>query len=328
MAAVAGFLLTAIPNWTGRLPISGAPLAALAGLWLLGRIACLISQLMPAWLAMACDLAFPVALVGAAAREIIAGKNWRNLVMLVPVSFLGLANLMIHLESLEVDVPADLGWRLALVAVIFLISVIGGRIIPSFTRNWLVKQSARTLPAPAGWPDRLALIILHAGLFGWAAIPWSRIVASVILVGAALNLWRLYRWRGVATSKEPLLAILHIGYAWMVAGAALLSLSILTNRVPQSAAIHTLTVGAAGTMIVAVMTRATRGHTGHPLTADRLTNLTYVLVGLASIVRVAATFGTSWTTAFLWAAALFWTAAFVTFALAYGPMLLLRKTRP
>ncbi|HKU54301.1 MAG TPA: NnrS family protein [Rhizomicrobium sp.] len=328
MAAVAGFLLTAIPNWTGRLPISGMPLAGLAGLWLLGRIACLTSLMMPAWLAIACDLAFPVALAGVVAREIIAGKNWRNLVMLVPVTVLGTANLLMHLEAPDVGIPAGLGWRLGLVAIIFLVTVIGGRIVPSFTRNWLVKQAAKSLPAPSGWPDRAALGFLHAGLFGWAAFPNSSIVAILILGGAGLNLWRLYRWRGLATGREPLLVILHIGYAWVIAGAALLGLSLLTSRIPQSAAIHALTVGASGTMILAVMTRATRGHTGRPLAADRLTSLIYVQVGLAAVARVAAAFSSDWTTLLLLAAAALWCTAFITFVIAYGPMLTLPRRGP
>ena len=328
MAAVAGFLLTAIPNWTGRLPISGAPLAGLAGLWLLGRIACLTSLMMPAWLAIACDLAFPVALAGVVAREIIAGKNWRNLVMLVPVTVLGTANLLMHLEASDVGVPAGLGWRLGLVAIVFLVTVIGGRIVPSFTRNWLVKQAAKSLPSPSGWPDRAALGVLHAGLFGWAALPDSSLVAILILAGAGLNLWRLYRWRGLATGREPLLVILHIGYAWVIAGAALLGLSLLTSRVPESAAIHALTVGASGTMILAVMTRATRGHTGRPLTADRPTSLIYAQVGLAAVARVAAAFSSEWTTLLLVAAAVLWCTAFITFAIAYGPMLTMPKHGP
>ena len=135
MAAVAGFLLTAIPNWTGRLPVRGYPLAALACLWLVGRIACLISADLPAWLALLADLAFPVALLAVAAREIITGRNWRNLPMTAPLALFIVADLLMHLESLGFAVPAGLGWRLAVGAPILLISVIGGRIIPSFTRN-------------------------------------------------------------------------------------------------------------------------------------------------------------------------------------------------
>src|SRR5665213_499244 len=140
MAAIAGFLLTAIPNWTGRLPVSGGPLALLAALWLLGRIACLVSALVPVWIATAADLTFPVALVGVVLREIIAGRNWRNLAVVAPVSVLGIANLLMHLEANGVAVPSGLGWRLGLAAVIVLISVMAGRIVPSFTRNWLAKR--------------------------------------------------------------------------------------------------------------------------------------------------------------------------------------------
>ena len=114
MAAIAGFLLTAIPNWTRRLPINGVPLALLVGLWLLGRLVCLVSAFVPFWLSSSVDLSFPVVLVAVAAREIIAGRNWRNLPMVVPVTVLGIANLLMHLETEGFAVPAGLGWRLGL----------------------------------------------------------------------------------------------------------------------------------------------------------------------------------------------------------------------
>src|ERR1019366_6703663 len=164
MAAVAGFLLTAIPNWTKRLPVSGLPLAALAGLWLLGRFACLISALTPASLAIAADLSFPFVLVAAAAREIIAGRNWRNLPMIVPVAVLCAANLLMHLEAVGMAVSAGFGWRLGLAATIVLISGVAGRIVPSFTRNWLAKRQSARLPASHDSIDRGAIGLLHAGL--------------------------------------------------------------------------------------------------------------------------------------------------------------------
>jgi uncharacterized protein involved in response to NO len=114
MAAVAGFLLTAIPNWTGRLPVRGRPLALLASLWLLGRVACLISADLPAWLAVTTDLSFPVVLFAAAAREIAVGRNWRNLPTIAPLAVFIIANLLMHLESLDMPVPRGLGWRLGL----------------------------------------------------------------------------------------------------------------------------------------------------------------------------------------------------------------------
>jgi len=133
MAAVAGFLLAAIPNWTGRRPLSGAPLTLLAGLWLLGRISCLISALLPPWLAIVADLSFPLVLAGVATREIAAGRNHRNLPLIAAVTVLTIANLLMHLEAIDVPMSGGLGWRLGLAAVIVLISVIGGRIVPVFT---------------------------------------------------------------------------------------------------------------------------------------------------------------------------------------------------
>jgi uncharacterized protein involved in response to NO len=322
MATIAGFLLTAIPNWTRRLPISGLPLALLVSLWLLGRLIGLVSSLVPFWLAAAADLSFPVVLVGVAAREIVAGRNWRNLPMVMPVALLGVANLLMHLETDGFAVPFGLGWRLGLAAVIILISVVAGRIIPSFTRNWLAKRGASNLPSVFGIIDRVALGILHLGLLGWAFDLAPRYVGALLLLGAALNLWRLLRWRGSATGAEPLLLILHIGYGWLVIGAALLGLTTVGVDVPLSASIHTLTVGAVGTMILAVMTRTTLGHTGRSLSANRTTELIYVLVGLAAAVRLAAAFNADWSMPLLIAAACFWIGGFGLFLVSYGPFLL------
>lgn len=323
MATVAGFLLTAIPNWTGRPPVSGTPLALLAGLWLLGRIACLASALTSPWLAIAADLSFPAVLVGVVACEIIAGHNWRNLPMIAPVSILGIANLLMHLEANGVAVPSGLGWRLGLSATIVLISVVAGRIVPSFTRNWLMKRQDSSLPAAHGWVDRAALGTLHTGLFAWVFYPAVRTLGVLLLLGAALNLWRLLRWRGAATVCEPLLLILHIGYAWVVLGAALLGLAVVDGDFPQSAAIHALTAGAIGTMTLAVMTRATRGHTGRVLSADPSTTIIYLVVNIAALIRVVAAFGGTQTMSLLVASAILWIAAFVLFAVCYGPMVLL-----
>ncbi|MGA8816974.1 MAG: NnrS family protein [Xanthobacteraceae bacterium] len=328
MATIAGFLLTAVPNWTQRLPVSGSPLALLAGLWLLGRIACLFSALVPAWIATAADLAFPVVLVGVVVREIVAGRNWRNLAVVAPVSVLGVANLLMHLEANGVAAPSGLGWRLGLAAVIALISVMAGRIVPSFTRNWLAKRPGSNLPATSGRIDLAALVILQAGLVGWAFLPAFRPIGLLLLLGAAVNLWRLSRWRGIATAAEPLLLVLHVGYAWLVLGVALLGLAALGADVPLSAAIHALTVGAIGIMTLAVMTRATRGHTGRSLSADRITVLIYGLVTLAAITRIAAAFSAIWTTPLLIIAACLWISTFAGFVFAYGSMLILpRRSR-
>jgi len=225
-------------------------LIALVALWLLGRVVCLISAMLPLWLVAVVDLAFPIALCTVAAREIIAARNWRNLMMPLPIGALTIANLLMYLELARFNVPAGLGWRLAIAAIIALISAVGGRIIPAFTRNWLVMRQITPLPAAHARLDSAALAILHTGLLGWAFFPDSRLVGAVLLLGAATNLWRLARWRGTATLREPLLAILHVGYAWVAIGAALLAGSLLTTAIPEPAAIHALTAGAIGTMVL------------------------------------------------------------------------------
>ena len=322
MAAVGGFLLTAIANWTKRLPVSGYPLALLTGLWVLGRLVCLISADLPAWLAIGGDLSFPVALLAVAAREIIAGRNWRNLLMTVPLAVFVIADLLMHLESLGFAVPNGLGWRLGLAAPIMLISVIGGRISPTFTRNWLFKRHRTRLPAPPGATDLAAVGVLNVGLILWAMVPDLRLAGVILVIAAVLNAWRLARWAGGATLAEPLLFILHIGYGWVVMGAALLGLSLLDVGVPVASAIHALTAGAIGVMILAVMPRVTLGHTGREPTANRSTVVIFILINAAAIMRVAASWNMGGMTILLVLSGICWIAAFGLFEIVYGPMLL------
>ncbi|MEO8811822.1 MAG: NnrS family protein [Caulobacteraceae bacterium] len=319
-AAIAGFMLTAIPNWTGRPPIRGVRLIGLVALWLLGRIVCLVSATLPLWLSAAADLAFPVALCVVAAREIVVARNWRNLMMPLPIGMLAVANLLMYLELAHRDVPAGLGWRLAIAAIIALVSSIGGRIIPAFTRTWLVKRQTSPLPAVHGRIDSVALAVLHTGLLGWAFFPRSPLAGVLLLLGAALSLWRMARWRGLATVREPLLAILHVGYAWMAVGAALLGGSLLSSAIPEPAAIHALTVGAIGTMVLAVMTRVARGHTGRPLEADYVTILIYGAITLAAVTRVVAEVAKASSAALLGISAVLWMTSFLLFAGRYFPM--------
>jgi uncharacterized protein involved in response to NO len=325
MAAVAGFLLTAIPNWTGRLPVRGYRLAVLAGLWLLGRLACLISADLPAWLGVLADLIFPTALLAVAAREIIAGRNWRNLPMTAPLTLFIIADLLMHFESLGFAVPVGLGWRLAVGAPLVLISVIGGRIIPSFTRNWLFKRKSPHLPSPQDRLDTAAVALLAAALVLWAFLPDHRVTGAFLIAAALLNAVRLSRWTGFATWGEKLLVILHVGYAWLVIGIALLGLSIFNIGVPAASAIHALTAGATAVMILAVMPRVTLGHTGRELTANRATVAVFVLINAAAIFRLCASWHTEFMTILLIVAGACWIAAFGLFELVYGPMLLTRR---
>jgi uncharacterized protein involved in response to NO len=325
MAAVAGFLLTAIPNWTGRLPVRGYRLALLASLWVLGRLACLISANLPAWLAVLADLAFPTALLTVAAREIITGRNWRNLPMTAPLALFIIADLLMHCEALGFAVPAGLGWRLAVAAPLLLIAVIGGRIIPSFTHNWLFRRKSSRLPVSPNRFDTGAVAVLAAALLLWAAIPAHPLTGATLIIAGLVHALRLRRWRGLAAWPEKLLFILHVGYGWLVVGLLLLGLSIFDIGVPAPSAIHALTAGAIATMIVAVMPRVTRGHTGRALTADRATSLVFLLITAAALARVCASWHPEFMTLLLLISGACWIAAFGLFELVYAPMLLRRQ---
>jgi uncharacterized protein involved in response to NO len=213
-----------------------------------------------------------------------------------------------------------LGWRLGIVAISILISAVGGRIVPVFTRNWLVSRG-ESGPPPAGLVDHLAMGSLHIGLLLWAFLPDSKLSGAILLFSIIPNAARLLRWSGIRTAREPLLLILHVGYGWLVLGVALLGLSVLGVTVPLTAAIHSLTAGAIGTMVLAVMTRATRGHTGRPLSADWPTGLIYLAITAAAITRLVAGFGIA-QNMFLVLSAMLWAIAFLLFAAIYGRMLL------
>ncbi|HEX5458521.1 MAG TPA: NnrS family protein [Steroidobacteraceae bacterium] len=324
LATVAGFLLTAIPEWTGRQPVTGTLLGVLCGLWLLGRVGALFGAFVPVWMAIAADIAFPAALAVVVAREIFASGQRAGRMMVVPVAVLMLAQLLMDLGG-EAGNGGGLdayGWRLGLAAILIQISVIGGRIVPAFTRNWLVRRGEEPVPPAANTIDRAALAVLHTALLTWVFFPQARLTGVALFAGATVNLWRLWRWRGATTRAEPLLFVLHVGYAWLVLGVAALGFATWDASFPLSAAIHALTVGAIGTMILAVMTRATRGHTGRVLTADRSTTLIYFLVVLAAAVRIVAAFAAQEQVDWLLAAGALWIGAFGLFALRYAPLLL------
>lgn len=328
LAAVAGFLLTAIASWTGRRPVSGRPLALLLMLWALGRLACLVSAQLPLWFTAVADLSFPVALLAVVAREIVGGRNWRNLPIMAPIAVFITADLLMHLEVADVALPGGLGWRLGLVAALQLISVVGGRIIPSFTRNWLVERGHTRLPAPHGPVDAMAIGALHAALLLWAIVPGLRAGGLILILAAAINVWRLSRWVGRATVNEPLLFILHVGYAWMAIGVALLGFSVAGVSIPIASALHALAVGAIGIMLLAVMTRVSLGHTGRTLSANRPSIVIFLLINAAALVRVAASWSATGTTTFILVSGLCWIAAFGLFEVQYGPVLMAPRITP
>ncbi|MBL8659533.1 MAG: NnrS family protein [Rhodospirillales bacterium] len=325
-AAITGFLLTAIPNWTGRMPLQGWPLLGLVSLWLAGRIVVAVSASIGAAPAAVIDLVFYAAVLAVVVREVIAGKNWRNLIMVAAVATFLAANALMHAEAMGLAETAQLGWRLGVSVAVMLIALIGGRIIPSFTRNWLAKREAPRLPAPFRGIDRATLIVTLVALIAWTLSPESPVTAVLASVAAIANLVRLARWEGHATWAEPLVLILHLGYAWIWIGFALLAAGIFSPAVPPIVAVHAFSAGAMATMIMAVMTRATLGHTGRTLHAGAATSILYVLVTAAAILRVAASLLPAFYHPLLMTSGLAWLAAFLGYAAVYGPMLL--RPRP
>jgi uncharacterized protein involved in response to NO len=319
-AVMTGFLLTAIPNWTGRLPLQGGPLAALVALWIVGRIAVCLSQPVGALVAGVIDCSFLLFVAAAAAREVVAGRNWRNLppVALVLIFFAG--NVVFHVED-RLSGIAAFGTRIGIAAAIALISLIGGRVIPSFTHNWLTRENPGRLPAPFGQFDVAVLAVSVAALVVWIALPSWPGTAALLLVAGIGQAVRLLRWSGDRTLRDALVFVLHVGYAFVPAGFVIVAGAIVLPRaIALSAGLHAWTVGAVGTMTLAIMTRASLGHTGRALAAGRLTQAIYVLVVAAAVLRIAAAFAPA-TTALLHTAAAAWIAAFWLFAVGYGPAL-------
>jgi uncharacterized protein involved in response to NO len=324
-AIVTGFLFTAIPNWTGRLPLRGPPLATLVALWIAGRLAVTFSAHLGWWPAMLIDSGFLLLVAAASAREIAAGRNWKNLSVVALVTLLFAGNLAFHLEA-HFRGAADLGIRVGVAVIVLLISLIGGRIIPSFTRNWLVKENPGRLPVPFARFDMVVVALGALALAGWIFLPDSRMVGAALIIAGGLHLVRLSRWAGDRTWRERLLIILHVGYFFVPLGFLLNAGAAFGLPLP-SAGIHAWMVGAAGIMTLAVMTRASLGHTGHALTASAGTQAIYAAIIVAAVARICAVVHAEQSDLLLHVAATAWAIAFLGFALAYGPLLLRRDPR-
>jgi uncharacterized protein involved in response to NO len=321
-ASIAGFLLTAIPNWTGRLPVNGWPLAGLAFLWLAGRVAILLSAKIGATIAAAVDVSFLLTLGAVAGREIIAGKNWRNLRVLIVLSVLTVGNVTFHLEVLIYG-AANYGIRISIAAVIGLVMLVGGRIVPSFTNNWLTRNNPGRLPVSFSRFDMAAVGASALAMLMWIVVPMHIVTGTMMLGAGILQLGRLVRWAGYRTVADRLVLVLHLGYLFVPAGFLLLGAAAFTTQVPASAGVHAWTAGAIGLMTLAVMTRATLGHTGQPLRAGWFTQVIYALVLVAAVLRIVAAFNGS--VELLECAGIAWLAGFGCFVLVYGPLLLLRS---
>jgi uncharacterized protein involved in response to NO len=319
-AAIGGFLLTAVPNWTGTRGYAGWPLAALAAAWLLGRAAPFLpAGVSPWWVALADLLYLPgVALLLAPALFRTANRNRPMLLVLALLTF---CNATFHCYAARGNPQAALDWvHGALNLVVLLTAVIGGRIVPAFTNSGLRGRGVTVRPSlPALEWTTLAATALIVPVDLWFR---GSIAAGVLAAVAGIaHLVRWVRWSPWRTAGVPLVWILHVGYAWIPAGLLLKALSILGGAPFAAFWLHALTAGALATMIMGVMTRASLGHTGRELRIGRPVVACYLLLAAAGVVRV---FGPATGVDYrlvIEAAALLWAAAFAGFVLVYAPIL-------
>ena len=318
-AALGGFLLTAVANWTGRPPVCGWPLGALALIWLGGRIAVWWGGSIGALATAVIDLAYLGALSVLVGNEIVAGRNWRNLPVLAGLALMLAANALFHLYTAGVADVRETGIRLSIAAMSLLLAFIGGRIVPNFTRNWFAPRAGPQIAQPMARFDQVTLAVTALALAAWVGSAPVLLSGTALSLAGALNCARLARWHGWSTTAEPLITVLHVGYLWLALGLGLLGISLLGDRVAQPLALHVLTLGAMGTMTLAVMSRAILGHTGRELHAGPWLVAIYALATLAVLTRAA--FEMAPTTSLLWATAATWSLAFVLFTGYFTPML-------
>ena len=320
-AAITGFILTAIPNWTGRLPIKNKPLGFLVFLWIVGRIGFLTITIFDVKVTALMDLPFLIVLVLVILREIVSGKNWRNLPVIILISLFTLGNILVHLQLLDVIESAELGIRISIFVLSILLALIGGRIVPSFTRNWLSQNQVNRFPSGAGIFDKVCLVSLVVFVIAQIITPYHQLTSLLALLAGLLHGIRLIRWKVWLTLSEPLIWILHVGYMWLSVALVLIGLAGLTDFVPYTSSYHALTIGAFSTMILGVMTRVSLGHTGRTLKATFGTTTIYVFITIASVLRVSESFLNDSRNLILSFSGIFWTLSFALFVFIYFPIL-------
>lgn len=325
-AVIAGFLFTAVPNWTGRFPVVGWPLIAIFALWVLGRIVMLMGGDMPYSVVATIDAAFLPVLGVVIAREIIAGENWRNLRVLAPVLVFGVANIWHHIDiAYGGDGAAPV--RLGFTSVLVLLMLIGGRVIPSFTRNWLSRREPGRLPKPFDRYDTITVAASAVTLGVWTAIASAPLLGVAFGILGIAHLVRLWRWAGFRTLANPLLLVLHVFYGFVPIGFLTLAAGmILDSPALNIGALHVFGIGATAGLTLAVMIRASLGHTGRTLASDRVLNVAMIAILFSVALRVT---GAVWPE-FDWAitgSGLTWIIAFGLFAFRVGPWLVMPRAK-
>ena len=330
-AGLAGFLLTAVPSWTSTPPLKGLPLAGLAGLWVLGRVAMWGGWGLGVWPVALADIALLVALTTVIGSRVIACGQRRNYPLAALVAILLVANVLMHLETLGLtENSAATGLRLGVYVFCILVALIGGRVIPAFTSNVLKMRGDMTEVISSPLLQKLVLISLPTAIILDLAAgdtgPWRTVAGIIAVITGLILVLRMRRWRLMKVLDEPILWILHMGHAWLAIGFILKGLADLTNLIAPGDAIHALSAGAMGTMIMAMMTRASLGHTGRPLKASPAIVVAYVLIILGALLRTVgpsldAVFGGLDVGTIIATGGVMWVSGFVLFSVVYWPIL-------
>jgi len=322
VAAIAGFLLTAIPSWTGARGFAGRPLVTLTLIWLSGRAALLLGPGDYWWLALVAELAFLPALAFLLAPPILRERN-RNLAMLGVLAALWVADAAFLYAITAVDIElANRSLRVALDIVLLLITIIGGRIVPAFTGNALRGASVPVSLHSWPWLERSLIGLMLLNVVASAFYPEASLSGVVAALAAMLHAVRLAGWRSLRIRGNPILWVLHVAYAWLPLAFALKAVALLTGASFAQFWLHAFGIGAVATMILAVMSRVSLGHTGRALVVARPIAGAYVMLTLSALSRVllphTGTIGYDWAIVI---AGLLWTAAFALFVAVYGPIL-------
>lgn len=332
-AAIGGFLLTAIANWTSRPPISGVMLMALTTSWLIGRLAIGFGEYLDPALTIVGALVYFIFLLALGVRELVAARNYRNMRVLAVISVIALFDGLFVAACLDVIAldPAML-YQTAILAIILLIGLIGGRVIPAFTRNWMQREQINApMPSMFGRFDMVCLASIALGIVAVILDPAGVIAGSVLLFAGIVHAIRLFRWRGVHSWREPIVIMLHLGYFWVPAGLVLLGVAILWPDVMSSRdALHALTGGAMACMVLAIAGRAALGHTGRELRAGWALNSAFGLIWVSTVLRVMVGFAGSGYVTILAIATMMWIGGWLAFLIGYAPVLLgpsQKKTR-
>jgi uncharacterized protein involved in response to NO len=322
-ATIAGFMLTAVPSWTGRRGFAGAPLVALTLLWMLGRVVFAVADLIPSALLVVGELLFVPALILVIAPSLLRVPNRNSPLLLVLAAFWVLDAVflwgVLHSESLL----ARHALLSAVDLVLLLITVIGGRIVPAFTANSHRQRGVVAQLRSGRGTERRVIGSMVLLVFVGLIRPRSELVAAIALLASLAHFVRMAGWQTIHTFRNPIVWILHAGYVWLPIGLALKGLHFLGGYAPGAHWLHALTIGGATTMILAVMTRAGLGHTGRPLRVARPIVWAYVALAFAALTRV---FGPGLLPfsypVTMTISTIFWIAAFLLFAVIYTPILL------